>query len=247
MVPMDHGIGMGPQPGLYDMRSTVEQMAGTGVNTVIVHKGLVPSMLPVLRCAPDVGLIVHLCASTAQAPDPNEKQLVCSVQEALTYGADGVSIHFNMGAPTEGQMLRDFAEVAEECHALNVPLLAMIYPRGPHLRVPFSEQFNAHCCRIAYELGADFVKVQYTGSIESFARVVESVPIPVLIAGGDKMNSDDQVLQLVHDAIAAGASGISIGRNVFGADRVTALCKALAGIIHDGLSVAQARDILNAR
>src|SRR5947209_614707 len=96
MVPMDHGIGMGPQPGLYDMRSTVEQMAGTGVNTVIVHKGLVPSMLPVLRCAPDVGLIVHLCASTAQAPDPNEKQLVCSVQEALTYGADGVSIHFNM-------------------------------------------------------------------------------------------------------------------------------------------------------
>ena len=69
VVPMDHGISMGPVPGLYDMHQTVEQMAGTGVNGIVVHKGLVRSVAPVLRRSADVGLIVHLCGSTTQAPE----------------------------------------------------------------------------------------------------------------------------------------------------------------------------------
>lgn len=244
VVPMDHGIGMGPVTGLYDMHAAVQQMAHTGVNAVVVHKGLVRTIAPVLRQAPDLGLIVHLCASTVQAPDPNEKQLVCSVEEALAHGADGVSVHVNMGADTEGQMLRDFAEVAEQCARLHVPLLAMIYARGPKLRQVFSETFNKQCARLAYEMGATFVKVQYTGDRDSFARVVESVPIPVLIAGGPKMENDLDVLRLVADALAAGAAGISIGRNVFGAAHVPGLCRALAGLLHHGWSVEQALESL---
>lgn len=246
LVPMDHGISIGPLPGLYDMRQTVEQMTGTGVNGLVVHKGVVRSIASPLRQAPDLGLVVHLCGSTAQAPDPNEKQLVCTVQEALAQGADAVSVHVNIGAATEGQMLRDFAEVAEQCHALNVPLLAMVYARGPKLRVQFSEVFNAHCARIAYEIGADFVKVQYTGSRETFARVVGAVPIPVLIAGGPRMADDREVLQMVWEALDAGGAGLSVGRNVFGADNVPGLCRALAGIVHEGLGVADALDLLHA-
>ncbi len=245
IVPMDHGIGMGPVPGLYDMRQTVGQLAGTGVDAIVVHKGLVRTIAPCLRASPDVGLIVHLCASTTQAPDPNEKQLVCTVQEALALGADGISVHVNVGAATEGQMLRDFAEVAEQCRALNVPLLAMVYPRGPKLRVQFSEAFNAHCARVAYEIGADLVKVQYTGSPDSFARVVRSVPIPVVIAGGPRMESDQDVLQMVWGSLQGGGAGISIGRNVFGADNVPQLCRALSGILHDDLTVAAAIDFLH--
>src|SRR5260370_32591873 len=93
----------------------------------------------------------------------------------------------------------------------------MVYDRGPRLRVQFSEAFNAHCARIGYELGADVVKVQYTGSRESFARVVGGVPIPVVIAGGPKMGSDQEVLQMVWEALDAEAPSLSIGRNVFGA------------------------------
>jgi class I fructose-bisphosphate aldolase len=243
---MDHGISMGPMPGLYDMRQTVEQMAGTGVNAVVVHKGLVRSIAPCLRRSADLGLIVHLCGSTAQAPDPNEKQLVCSVQEALALGADAVSVHVNLGAITEGQMLRDFAEVAEQCHALDVPLLAMVYARGPKLRVQFSETFNAHCARIGYEIGADFVKVQYTGSPETFARVVRAVPIPVVIAGGPRMATDREVLQMIWESLDAGGAGLSVGRNVFGADNVPQFCRAAAGIVHEGLGVADALERLRA-
>ena len=245
IVPMDHGISMGAVPGLYDMRETVEAMAGTGVNAVVVHKGLVRTIAPTLAAAPDVGLIVHLCGSTSQAPDPNEKQLVTTVKEALSLGADGVSVHVNIGAATEGAMLRDFAETAERCHDLNVPLLAMVYARGPKLRVQFSETFNAHCARVAYEIGADVVKVQYTGTRESFARVIAGVPIPVVIAGGPKMESDRDVLQMVWESLDAGGAGISMGRNVFGAQNVPALCRALAGVLNDGLSVDDAVDLLN--
>ena len=143
-------------------------------------------------------------------------------------------------------MLRDFAEVAEHCHALNVPLLAMVYARGPKLRVQFCETFNAHCARIAYEIGADLVKVQYTGSRKTFARVVKAVPIPVVIAGGPRMASDHEVLQMVWEALDAGGAGLSMGRNVFGADSVPELCRALAGIVHEGLGVADALDLLHA-
>src|SRR5207253_2655325 len=96
----------------------------------------------------------------------------------------------------------------------------------------FSESFNAHCARVAYEIGADFVKVQYTGSPQSFSRVVQSVPIPVLVAGGAKMESDRAVLQMVWESLQAGGAGICVGRNVFGADNVPGLCRALAGVIH---------------
>jgi class I fructose-bisphosphate aldolase len=247
IVPMDHGISMGPLPGLYDMHETVQQMSGTGVNAVVVQKGIVRTIAPCLRTSPDIGLIIHLCGSTTQAPDPNEKHLVCTVQEALSHGADAVSVHVNIGAVTEGQMLHDFAEVAEHCHDLNVPLLAMIYARGPKLREQFSETFNIHCARVGYELGADIVKVQYTGSRESFARVVKAVSIPVVIAGGPKMNSDEDVLHMIADALAAGGAGASMGRNVFGASNVASMCRSLAGIIHGGLSVKDALDLMKQR
>jgi class I fructose-bisphosphate aldolase len=245
VVPMDHGIGMGLLLGLHDMRRTVSQLAGTGANAVVVHKGVARVIAGRLAGAPDLGLMVHLCASTTLAPDPQEKRLVCTVQEALAHGADGVSIHVNIGAAPEAQMLHDFAEVAEQCHALKVPLLVMVYTQGPKLRAKFSEAFNAHCARVAYEVGADVVKVQYTGSPDSFARVVGAVPIPVLIAGGPKMDSERDLLRMVHESLQAGGAGICIGRNVFGADNVPALCRALAGILHDGLGVEEAIDLLH--
>lgn len=127
-----------------------------------------------------------------------------------------------------------------------MPLLTAVCARGPKLSVQFSETFNAHCARIGYELGADFVRVQYTGSRESFARVVKAVPIPVVIAGGPHVAGDREVRQMVWESLDAGGAGQSVGRNVFGADNVSALCRARAGIIHEGLGVSDALDLLNA-
>src|SRR5262249_31767934 len=120
----------------------------------------------------------------------------------------------------------------------------MVYARGPKAGVQFGEAFNVHCARVGYEVGADVVKVQHTGSPDSFSRVVGSVPIPVLIAGGPRMGGDREVLQMVEGSLRAGGAGVCIGRNVFGAEDVPGLCRALAGIVHEGPTVEDAVDLI---
>jgi fructose-bisphosphate aldolase/2-amino-3,7-dideoxy-D-threo-hept-6-ulosonate synthase len=92
-----------------------------------------------------------------------------------------------------------------------------------------------HCARLAAELGADVVKTNYTGSIDSFKEVVRGTPIPVVIAGGPKMKSDSDLLKMVYDAMQAGARGVSIGRNVFQHDDVVGITKALGRIVFEGM------------
>ena len=95
IVPMDHGISMGPISGLDDMKGIIQKVAEGGANAVVEHKGLV--IEGHRRKGRDIGLIIHLSASTALSPYPNAKTLVCSVEEAIKLGADGVSIHVNIG------------------------------------------------------------------------------------------------------------------------------------------------------
>lgn len=244
ILPMDHGVTVGPIEGLIDMHEAVHNIVGSKINCVVVHKGIVRSIQDDLKHDARLGLIVHLFASTSISPDPNDKQVVCSVKHALALGADAVSIHVNVGAVTETKMLKDFALISEECHRLNVPLLAMMYARGPKVKVKFSEAFNAHAARIAYELGADIIKLGYTGDVDSFSRVVQCVKAPVVIAGGEKMNSTREMLQMVYDSLQAGGAGVAFGRNVFSTEHPRAIADAIGAIIHDNASVDDALDML---
>lgn len=238
IVPMDHGVTMGLVDGLIDMRETTNDMAKAGADAVLMHKGLV-------RCSyrsagKDVGLIIHLSASTALSPEGNTKTLVGSVEEGLKHGADAVSIHVNLGDPNERYMLSDFGKVAEACDNWHMPLLAMMYARGPQVKNSFDPKAVAHCARVGVELGADIVKVSYTGSVESFAEVVSGCCVPVVIAGGERMDSDRQILQMVYDSLLAGGAGISMGRNVFQHPRRVELVQALHAIVHENATVDQA-------
>jgi fructose-bisphosphate aldolase/2-amino-3,7-dideoxy-D-threo-hept-6-ulosonate synthase len=122
-----------------------------------------------------------------------------------------------------------------------MPLLAMMYPRGPNVKSENEFELVSHAARIGAELGADMVKTVYTGDVASFRRVVQSCPVPVVVAGGPKMNTDLDVLQLGEDSVRAGAAGLSFGRNVFQHERPEAMCRALSAIVHEGTT---ARDAL---
>lgn len=242
IVPMDHGVTMGLVDGLIDMREAVNDMAKAGADAVLIHKGLI-------RCSyrsagKDIGLIVHLSASTALSPQGNTKTLVGSVEEGIRHGADAVSIHINLGDPNERIMLADFGKIAEACDNWQMPLLAMVYARGPEVKNSFDPKVIAHCARVGMELGADIVKVSYTGDIDSFAEVVSGCCIPVVIAGGERMDSDRAVLQMVYDSLKAGGSGISMGRNVFQHPRRVELVRALRAIVHENATVDQALQLL---
>jgi class I fructose-bisphosphate aldolase len=242
MIPMDHGITMGPIAGLIDMKRTVDAVASGGANAIIIHKGVVTAGHR--GKGRDIGLIVHLSASTALAPDPNSKTLVCGVEEAIKLGADAVSIHVNLGASDEKEMLRDFGLVAQKASEWGFPLVAMVYARGARVRDEFDPQMVKHAARLGAELGADIVKVNYTGSPESFRQVVEGCFVPVVIAGGPKMEGDRAILEMVKGAMEAGAGGASIGRNAFQHRDPTRIVKAISSIVHEGASVEEALKVL---
>ena len=242
IVPMDHGVTLGPVRGLEDMRKAVNAVAEGGANAVLLHKGIV--FAGHRGYGKDIGLILHISASTNLGPDPLNKVLVASVEEGIKLGADAISIHVNVGAENEPEMLQALGAVAMECEEWGMPLLAMMYPRGPKVKSEHDAEMVKHAARVGAELGADVIKTNYTGDPDSFKEVVRSCPVPVIIAGGPKANTDEEVLQMVEGAIEAGASGVSIGRNIFQHDDPTKMTQAISRIVHEGFSAKEALEIL---
>ncbi len=121
-----------------------------------------------------------------------------------------------------------------------MPLIAMAYPRGPKIKDSFDPVAIAHAARVAMELGADVVKCSYTGDIDSFREVVRGTMVPVVIAGGPKVNSDLELLTMVHDSLEAGGRGVSIGRNIFQHRDVRGIMSAVSDIVINGASVEEA-------
>lgn len=244
VVPMDHGVTLGPIQGLVDMRTMVDEVVEGGANAVLGHIGL--PLHGHRGRGKDVGLILHLSGSTVWAPDPNAKVLVNTVEMALKIGADAVSVHINIGAESESQMLHDLGDVSIKCLEWGMPLLAMMYTRGEKCDNGDKADATKHAARIAAELGADMVKVSYTGTKESFQKVTECCPIPVLIAGGEKTKNEREILQIIKDSLDAGGSGVSIGRNIFQHEKKQAMVRAISNIVHEGWSVEDALKLIEA-
>jgi predicted phospho-2-dehydro-3-deoxyheptonate aldolase len=245
IVPLDHGVTVGPIPGLIQIPPAANLIAEGGANAAVVHRGA--AMFGHRGYGKDLGLILHLSASTTLSPDSNRKVLVATVEDALQMGADAVSIHVNLGAEDEAQMLRDFGSISSACQRWGMPLRAMIYTRGPKVRNEYDVKYIRHAARVGAEMGADIVKVPYTGSPETFLEVTEGCASPVVIAGGEKMESDEDVLRMVHGAVAAGGAGASIGRNVFQHRSPASMVKAIAAVVHGSATVKEALGLVKAK
>jgi len=242
IIPMDHGVTVGPIGGLADMRMTVSKVVAGGANAILMHKGIVRAGHR--GAGKDVGLIIHLSGSTSMSPDPNAKELICTVEEAIKLGADAVSVHINLGAETDKEMLGQLGFISERCLQWQMPLVAMMYTRGAKIKDEFDVANVKHAARVGAELGADIVKVPYTGSAESFTEVVESCPVPVVIAGGEKMDSDEDIFKMVDGALKAGAMGVSIGRNAFQHEKPEKMVGALCKMVHKDATIDEAVAVL---
>ena len=242
IIPMDHGVTVGPVEGLADMRQTVSNVVSGGANAILMHKGIVRAGHR--GTGRDIGLIIHLSGGTALSPDSNAKELVCTVEEAIKLGADAVSVHINLGAETDKEMLRQLGHVSERCLEWQMPLVAMMYTRGPEITDEYDVNNVKHAARVGAELGADIVKVVYTGSVDSFAEVIKGCPVPVVIAGGPKMGSDVDIFKMVENALEAGAAGVSIGRNAFQHKNPAKMVQALSKMVHKGATVEDAHEMV---
>lgn len=238
IIPLDHGVGVGPIRGIIDLPTTVNKVADGGANAVLGHMGLPKHGHR--GYGKDIGLIIHLSASTSLGPDPNHKVIVTTVEESIKIGADAVSIQVNVGAEDEAEMLQDMGYVARQCDEWGIPLLAMMYPRGEKVTSEHDVEYVKHAARIGAELGADIVKTNYTGDIDSFREVVKGCPVPVVIAGGPRMDTEKELLEMIYDSLQAGGKGVAIGRNVFQSENPTKLVADISKIAHKGMTVEEA-------
>ncbi len=229
-IPMDHGISNGPIRGLEDPHSIIYSCQESGISSVIINKGIISTM----PRPSSIGILMHISSSTSLSVSPNRKMITGTVKEAVRLGADGISVHINMGGKEEPEMLQQLGEVSDECRSWEMPLLAMMYPRGENIKNPHDPDIVAHVARAGAECGADIVKTVYTGDADSFSRVVRSTPVPVVIAGGPKSDTDMDVLCMTADAVKAGACGVTFGRNIFAHASPPQMARALADIIYKG-------------
>ena len=139
-IPLDHGISSGPLKGIQNISELIYQTQDSGLTCFLVNKGIIKS----LPAPPSIGLIAHMSAATSLGPDPNNKILMGSVREAIRLGADAVSLHINIGSKEEPNMLYKLGQVSDECNEWNIPLIAMMYPRGDNITNPHDPNIVAH-------------------------------------------------------------------------------------------------------
>jgi fructose-bisphosphate aldolase/2-amino-3,7-dideoxy-D-threo-hept-6-ulosonate synthase len=238
IVPMDHGLTAGPIKGLENnLGEVVNKIALGGANAVLGHIGI--PLYAHRGYGPDIGLILHLSGSTSLSPMSNYKVLVNTVLEAVKLGADGVSLHINIGTQSDPEMLEILGEVSRECREFGMPLLAMMYPRGENIEDEYDVEVVKIAARVAAELGADIVKTNWTGDPDSFKEVVRGCMAPVIIAGGEKAGLRG-ILEITKQSIDVGGAGVAYGRNVFQAEDPTKVVRALYLIVNKNYEVDEA-------
>ena len=226
-VPLDHSVSMGPIDGLEQLAPLATELQDGGVDLLIVTKGAVRELAPVLR--PNVLLGVHVSASTSLGSTSDRKVVVGTAEEALALGADLLSVQVNFGVPQEPDMLSDLGVAVDACRRLGLPLLCMAYVKKANGGTPDELR---HAARAAADTGADIVKTSYPGSVKEFERLCATTPVPVLIGGGVRLDDEAAFLEVVRGSVAAGGAGICIGRNLFQRRPLAPLARRIASLLH---------------
>ena len=240
ILPIDDGLIAGPSRSLSDLPALFSAIRPHHPDGVLLFPGVLNRHW---RALTPMAAIVNVTASTTHVTH-TRKVLCADVETALAAGADLVAVHVNVTSRYEHAMLATLRSVLRRSEALGLPVLAIMYPRREgepdddnyqdlkHANPPRYTQLVAHAARIGMELGADVIKTPYTGSPETFATVVDAIrPVPVVIAGGP-LCSEAQALSDARGAVAAGAHGVSFGRNVFDREDPARMLQLLHSAVH---------------
>jgi len=237
ILPIDHGYFLGPTRRLEDPWKTVEPLLPYTDALMLTRGILRSSMDPRI----DTPIVLRVSGgSSILSEDLSNETITTSVVEALRMNASAVSLSIFVGSPHEHQSLSNLASLVDDCEDFGIPVLA-VTAVGRELEKR-DARYLSLCCRIAAELGARFVKTYYC---EGFDKVVEGCPVPVLIAGGPKMDTELDALRTAHEAIQAGAVGVVMGRNIWQNDHAVAMIRAVRAVIHGDATPKEAHDLYN--
>jgi len=249
VVAFDHALVLGPIPGTEDPVAQIQRFAEAEVDAVLLNLGLIRQFAE-FACSVEIPpFIARIDWTTVWAVlrDGGKGGLYSSLlarpEEALRHGADAVLTYMVVGtgdAEFESKEVARTAEVARECERVGIPLIVESLARGPNVQSPGDPKWlNLHT-RMAVELGADAIKTDYSGAVDSMRAVVEGCPVPILVLGGNRQASDEDALDVVRGAVQAGAAGVFFGRNVFQAGDMHAFLRQARAVL-DGAEALQSR------
>ena len=215
VVPIDHGLTIGPVEGLGSTREIGRWIGCPAVNGVVAHKGMV-SRLAEAGLLVGRGVMLHLNGSTTIGERPDTKHMVTGVETALRLGADAVSVQVNFAPDNHAHNIALLGRVVDEAERYALPVLAMVYPATPAEDEAAALRLHRHYLRIAYELGVEAVKTAPPQHLEDVAALVDGIgeEVAVLFSGGS-LQTDDYLTSLAKQVATSTARGLCVGRNVF--------------------------------
>ncbi|SEU18078.1 class I fructose-bisphosphate aldolase [Stigmatella erecta] len=223
IVPIDHGLTLGPIQGLESLEQIGRWIRHPVITGVLAHKGLIERLVDqgLLRRQ---GVMVHLNGMTSLSSTPNRKEILTSVERALRLGADAVSLQLNFDGTNDASNLVMLGRAVDEAHDEGLPVLAMVYDKTEPAREEQRLLRMRHLMRACVELGADALKIAAPARLALLPVLLDGIQehTAVFFAGGSKC-SDEEFLALTQEAVACGATGLCVGRNVFQRERPSLL------------------------
>lgn len=212
MSPLDHGGWLGPVKGIDNPQQIVAAVIKGGANALLISPGFYKAVAPIVP--PSTAIVLRLSLTAGLSQQGTQETPIASLETALRMDADAIAVSVFFGREGDIDIYRWLASLVDASQRYNMPVVAEMMPPGDRF---FDGEAVAHAARIGMEIGADVIKTNYSGDIESFKQVVTAAPVPIIIAGGPK-SDDSATVQMVRDAVSAGAAGVAIGRRVWQAD-----------------------------
>lgn len=245
-VAIDHFMGYqaGLPEGLRDLTSTLAALVAGKPDAVTMHRGVATSCWP--KYAGQVPLIVQ--SIIARLDDTADEHLA-TPEDTLRLGADAFATCAFVRGATEAAHLRRVGDFVREAEAWELPVIVHTYPRrfaaGKAPEVSYASEDIAWAVRCAVECGVDVVKVPYCGDQAAYAQIVRECPLPIVAAGGPKAGTLQEALTMACEVIAAGARGMTIGRNIWGFSQCTRALQAFKAVIHERAAVSAAMELVS--
>jgi len=236
IVAMDHPGTSGMMEGMEKPGEVIRKVRAGGADALLTTYGVVTRFAAEIG---NLGIILRVDGGGSMlARERGPMRLVYDVYDALRVGADAVGSMGMPGSAFEAETLPYLSQLVAQCTEWNVPVMAEMLPGGfENPTEMWTPENIGHACRIGAEMGVDFIKTNYTGDVASFRRIVEQVYVPIVVLGGSKSRDPHDLLNGIHEAMQAGASGVAVGRNIWRYPEPDKMTAAIAAIVHEGATV----------
>ena len=228
LSPLDHGGWLGPVKGIDRPREIVQAVIAGGANALLISPGFYRAVAAVVP--PSVAIALRISLTAGLSEQGFQETPIATLETALSMDADAIAVSVFFGRSGDIEIYRWLAEMNDAARRYDMPVVAEMMPPGDRY---YDADAIAHAARIGMEIGADVIKTNYSGDVDSFSQIVAATPVPIIVAGGPSKGEDDSTANMVKEVVAAGAAGVAIGRRVWQANdpqAVTAqIHKALFG------------------